>query len=136
MRYLIFFSSVLLLAGLIISYTGCNSSEVTDCAVGGTPWNHAVFHVGENTAVYGPVLSTSWNIGSEGNVTILSIGTERPKSRPDAFVVKILNQNRNKFPYPPEDYYLGKTICVKGKIIESEGLTQIEVSDPSQIQEY
>jgi hypothetical protein len=136
MRNLILISLVLLILALALSYAGCNSSEVADCTVGGTPWNHAVFHIGENITVYGPVLSTSRNLDSEGNVTNLSIGTERPESRPDAFVVKILDQHRKNFPYPPEDYYPGKTICVTGKIIESEGIALIEVSGPSQIQEY
>jgi len=74
-----------------------------------------------------------WASGSKGKPTFLNIG--KPYPDPNRFTVVIWIQNRGKFPQPPDDYYLGKTICVTGLIDEYKGIPQIEVKDPSQIQE-
>jgi DNA/RNA endonuclease YhcR with UshA esterase domain len=42
---------------------------------------------------------------------------------------------RANFPRPPETYYLGRTICVTGLIEEYNGIPQIEVKTPDQIEE-
>ena len=51
------------------------------------------------------------------------------------FTVVIWGQNRGNFPQPPESYYAGKSICVTGLIQEYEGIPQIEVTTPDDIQE-
>ena len=100
---------------------------------GAISWDEAREHIGERATVCGPVVDTKWASGSKGKPTFLNIG--KPYPDPNRFTVVIWIQNRGKFPQPPEDYYLGKTICVAGLIDEYKGIPQIEVKDPSQIQE-
>jgi len=108
--------------------------------LGAVSWDEAKYHLGERTTVCGPVVSTYFAEGSAGKPTFLNIGKPYPDS--DRFTVVIWIQNRAKFlsalPEPPEDYYLGKTICVTGLIDEypkGSGSAQIQVTDPSQIVE-
>jgi hypothetical protein len=49
--------------------------------------------------------------------------------------VVIWGENRGNFSQPPEVYYLNKTIYVTGLIDSYEGVAQIEVTSPAQIQE-
>ena len=99
----------------------------------GIPWDEAKYHIGERATVSGPVAGTKYGATSSGKPTWLNIGKDYPSS--ERFVVIIWGENRGNFPQPPEDYYLGKTICVTGLITEYNGIPQIEVKDPSQIQE-
>ena len=96
-------------------------------------WDEAKNHIGERTTVCGPVVSTTWASGSKGQPTFLNIGKTYPD--PQRFTVVIWIQHRGNFPQPPEDYYSGKTICVTGLIIEYKGVPEIEIKNPSEIQE-
>lgn len=98
-------------------------------------WNEAKYHIGERTIVCGPVVDTKWASGSKGKPTFLNIG--KPYPDPNRFTIVIWIQNRGKFSQPPEDYYLGKNICVTGLVQEypkGSGSPQIEAKDPSQIE--
>jgi len=90
-------------------------------------------HIGERTAVYGTVVSTKYASESNGKPTFLNMGYAHPN--PDRFTVVIWEENRGKFPQPPEDYYNGKTIYVSGLIVLYNGVPEIEVTSPSQILE-
>jgi len=92
-------------------------------------WEESKNHIGENTMIYGPVVSTKYDREILGKPTFLYIG------HPGEFVVVILEKYRSRFTEPPERYYLGKTICVGGVITEDKGIPQIEVQTPSQISE-
>lgn len=96
-------------------------------------WDEARYHIGERTIVYGAVVDTHWASGSKGKPTFLNIG--KPYPDPDRFTVVIWIDYRGNFPQAPEVYYLGKTIYVTGLITQYNGIPQIEVKDPSQIQE-
>lgn len=96
-------------------------------------WDEAKYHIGERTTVYGAVVDTHWASGSKGKPTFLNIG--KPYPDPDRFTVVIWIDYRANFPQAPEVYYLGKTIYVTGLITEYEGIPQIEVKTPTQIQE-
>jgi len=100
---------------------------------GSISWSEVKYHIGERTTVCGPVVDTTWASGSNGKPTFLNLG--KPYPDPDRFTVVIWIQNRGNFPQAPEDYYLGKTICVTGLITEYNGIPQIEVSYPSEIQD-
>ena len=97
-------------------------------------WDEAKYRIGERTTVCGSVVSTKWASGSKGKPTFLNIG--KPYPDPDRFTVVIWIDYRANFPSPPEVYYEGKAICVTGLIIEYEGVPEIEVKDPSQIQDW
>jgi len=99
-------------------------------------WDKAKDHIGDRTTVCGPVAGTKYGATSSGKPTWLNIGKDYPSS--ERFVVIIWGENRGNFPQAPEVYYLGKTIYVSGLIREypkGSGRAQIEVTDPSQIQE-
>lgn len=98
----------------------------------GIPWDQAPSHIGETTTVYGPIVGTRWASSSKGQPTFLDIGNAYPN--PNRFTVLIWVENRGNFPSPPESYYSGKTISVTGLITEYQGVPQMEVASPSQIQ--
>lgn len=134
--------SSFLLVGLVLlllaSVVACGPAPTATPTPTPTPpsalaWSEAKYHIGERTTVLGPVVDTRWASGSKGKPTFLNIGKRYPD--PERFTVVIWIQNRSKFPDPPEDYYLGKTIYVTGLITEYKGIPQIEVTDPTQIQE-
>ncbi|MBA7649941.1 hypothetical protein ES703_57740 [subsurface metagenome] len=96
-------------------------------------WDKAKDHIGDRTTVCGPVAGTKYGATSSGKPTWLNIGKDYPSS--ERFVVIIWGENRSNFPQPPESYYDGKTIYVTGLIQEYNGIPQIEVTTPDQIQE-
>ena len=100
---------------------------------GSISWSEAKYHIGERTTVCGPVVDATWASGSNGKPTFLNLG--KPYPDPDRFTVVIWIQYRSNFPQAPEEYYLGKTICVTGLIDEYKGIPQIEVKYPSEIQD-
>ena len=95
--------------------------------------NETKNHIGERTTVYGPVVDTHYASGSSGEPTFLNMCYPYPN--PNRFTVVIWGENRGKFPQPPEDYYDGKTIYVSGLIDHYNGVPQIEVTSPDQINE-
>jgi hypothetical protein len=97
-------------------------------------WYEAKDHIGDRLTVCGPVVDSNWASGSSGKPTFLNIG--KPYGDPDRFTVIIWIDYRSNFPQPPEDYYLGKNICVTGLIISYEGIPEIEVQSPDDITEY
>jgi len=97
-------------------------------------WYEAKDHIGDRTTVCGPVAGTKYGATSSGKPTWLNIGKDWPSS--ERFVVIIWGENRGNFPQPPESYYDGKSICVTGLIQEYDGIPQIEVTAPDQIEEY
>lgn len=98
----------------------------------GIPWDEAKYHIGERTTVYGPVASTKWATGSRGQPTFINLGNAYPNT--NRFQAIIWVQNRGNFPFAPESYYSGKTISVTGLIVDYEGIPEIEVTSPSQIE--
>ena len=96
-------------------------------------WDKAKDHIGDRTTVWGPVAGAKYGITSRGQPTWLNIGKDYPS--PERFVVIIWGDYRANFPQAPEVYYLGKTIYVTGLIEEYNGIPQIEVKTPDQIQE-
>ena len=96
-------------------------------------WHEAKYHIGETTTVCGPVVDATWASGSNDKPTFLNLGNPYPD--PDRFTVGIWIENRSNFAQAPEDYHLGKTICVTGLIIEYKGSPEIEAKCPSEIQD-
>ena len=109
------------------------NGEEKELPTGAISWDEAIDHIGDRATVCGPVKSTYYSTPSKGKPTFLNIGKAYPD--PDRFVVIIWGSNRSNFHEPPEDYYLGKTICITGLITEWEGIAEIEVSSPDQIQD-
>ena len=108
-----------------------STAPKADLPAGAISWDKAKDHIGDRTTVYGPVAGTNYGATSNGRPTWINIGKDYPSS--ERFVVIIWGENRGNFPQAPEVYYLGKTICVTGLIQEYNGVPQIEVTEPSQI---
>jgi hypothetical protein len=95
-------------------------------------WSEAGRYMGEERQVCGPVAGTHFAEDSRGQPTFLNIGEDYPSSK--RFVVLIWGEDRHNFPSAPEDYYEGKTICASGEIQEYEGVFEIEIRSPEQIE--
>jgi DNA/RNA endonuclease YhcR with UshA esterase domain len=95
-------------------------------------WSDASAHIGEMTRVEGPVVGATFASSSNGQPTFLNLGRDYPD--PGRFTVVIWGESRASFSTPPEDAYRGKTICVTGEIESYQGVPQVVVSSPSQIE--
>ena len=113
--------------------TDTPTTPTTGLPAGAISWDKAKDHIGDRTTVCGLVAGTKYGATSRGKPTWLNIGKDYPSS--ERFVVIIWGENRGNFPQPPESYYDGKSICVSGLIQEYEGIPQIEVTTPDQIEE-
>jgi DNA/RNA endonuclease YhcR with UshA esterase domain len=92
------------------------------------PAANAKGHVGENGTVCGKVADTRY-LESGRRPTFLNFDQCYPNH---TFTAVIFGEDRAKFGAPEKDY-LGKDICVIGKIEDYNGKPQIVVSEPKQI---
>jgi micrococcal nuclease len=99
---------------------------------GGLSWRDARAHVGEQATVEGPVAGALFASDATGQPTFLNLGVDHPD--PDRVTVIIWGRDRGRFPEPPETAYLGSTVCVSGRIELYEGVAELEVSSPAQIE--
>jgi hypothetical protein len=67
-----------------------------------------------------------------GLPTFLDLGKRYPD--PNRLKIIIWGENRKNFPFNPEQHYFAENVCVNGVIEEFEGILQITISDPSQIE--
>ena len=95
-------------------------------------WSQAASNVGKRVTVVGPVMSVTYASSSKGKPTFLNIG----RNYPDAgrFTVLIWGEHLSSFPQSPESMYKGKTVAVTGLIVMYQGVPEIEVTGPNQIQ--
>ena len=94
-------------------------------------WDKAGDYVGKLVTVCGPVMGSHFAKSTNGQPTFLNLGKDYPD--PTRFAVLIWGSDRPRFPAPLEQYYLGKTICVRGIISSYQGLVEVEIIDPDQI---
>ena len=94
-------------------------------------WNEADGYIGEFVTVCGPVVSAFFATSTNGQPTFLNIGKEYPD--PKRFTALIWGRDLENFPFNPDEYYFGKTICIQGFVEEYKGTLEIEVTDPEQI---
>jgi hypothetical protein len=95
-------------------------------------WTEAGRYVGETRVVCGPVAGTHFAEGSRGQPTFLNVGVDYPS--PERFVVLIWGDDRHNFPYAPESYYESMTVCASGEIQEYQGVFEMEIHSPEQIE--
>ena len=94
-------------------------------------WNEADGYIGEFVTVCGPVVSAYFATSTNGQPTFLNVGKEYPD--PERFTALIWGRDLENFPFNPDEYYFGKTICIQGFVEEYKGTLEIEVTDPEQI---
>jgi hypothetical protein len=95
-------------------------------------WAEAGNYLSERHTVCGPVAGTHFAEDSRGQPTFLNLGEDYPS--PQRFVVLIWGEDRGSFPSAPESYYEGKVICASGVIQEYQGVFEMEVRLPEQIE--
>ena len=107
----------LLFVFVCFSVTVSFSAELT--------FDEAAKHIGEEATVCGKIVDTMPYSG----MTILGMGVA--VAQPGAVGIEVPDEVKDKF---DKDLYVGKTICVTGKIHENpSGGGSIKVEDPSQI---
>lgn len=89
-------------------------------------------HVGEEITIYGPVKGTFYSEGSKGKPIFVNIGNS--DSNANRFTVVIWGEDRINFEKAPEKLYANKTIYVTGKITIYEGVAQMIIDKPYQIE--
>lgn len=95
----------------------------------------AAKHIGETMWVCGDVVSTRYDRTEIGMPTFLMFGQGYP-STPAAFTVVIWDKDRGYFPWPPENRYRGRNVCVGGTITKDKlGVPSIIADRPKQIEE-
>lgn len=95
-------------------------------------WYDAQNYIGEYLTVHGVVAGTHYASSSNGAPTFINVGSDYPDT--SRLTVLIWGQYRYNFPQEPELMYDGMEIFVTGFISEYEGVAQIEVTDPEQIE--
>lgn len=95
------------------------------------PWTEAKEHVGQTQCVCGPVVEATYAARSNGAPTFLNIGGRVTDS--NRFTVVIWGDQRPNFDPPPEQAYLGKTLCVTGQIKLYKGVAEIQISSPAEV---
>lgn len=111
--------SILLTAGIAFSADSISPEE-------------AINHVGQQAIVCGTVASTHYSYRSKGQPTFLNLNKPYPHH---IFTALIWGSDRSKFHDAPEKYYKNKRICVSGLIEQYEGISEIIVRNPGQMEE-
>lgn len=128
--YLLPIIAAVLIIGLILSRVVDIDStqaqpEVTISA------GEAVDHIGTTAKVCGEVASADYLPNVSGQPTFLNL--DEPYPNP-VFTVVIFGEHRERFRTLPEQAYLNRSVCVIGTIREHDGLPQIIVSSPEQLE--
>jgi DNA/RNA endonuclease YhcR with UshA esterase domain len=90
----------------------------------------AINHIGQHQTVCGIVASTVYEVRQPGKPTYLNLDQSFPDQ---IFTIVIWGSERHAFKTPPEVFYNEKSVCVTGTITTFEGIPQIIVERPSQI---
>ena len=106
-----------------------NAAERADGVIS---WKQASQHLGERVTVEGPVKGTHYAESTDGQPTFINVGRDYPSK--ERFTVVVWQGDRGAFDTPPESKYRGKTIRVTGTVDQYEGMPQIEVDGPADIE--
>ena len=120
---LIFFVLTVMLVSQIIPYVSRAQERYISA-------KDASKHIGEEQTVCGVVASTKYATKSKRQPTFLNLDKPYPNQ---IFTILIWGADRAKFKQPPEHFYRGKKVCVRGLIQAFKGKPEIIVNDPSQI---
>ncbi|HXB43738.1 MAG TPA: S1/P1 nuclease [Puia sp.] len=91
----------------------------------------AADHIGETLTICGKVFGAKYLEASNGSPTLVNLGAEYPNN---PFTLVIYGSDRSGFSYKPEEYLIGKFICVTGTIKLYKGKPEVIVSQAGQIQ--
>jgi hypothetical protein len=94
-------------------------------------WEEADLHVGQTTAISGPVAATSYVPEVGGEPTFLNLGNAHPAE--PRFDVVVYGELRDRFDRPPEELFAEQTVCVIGTVRLRDGVPQIVLRSPASI---
>jgi len=86
-------------------------------------------HVGEKATVCGTVASARYAESTKGQPTFLNLDKPYPHH---IFTILIWGSDRRKFG-KPEVEYMGKRVCVTGKISEFRGIPEVVADEPGKL---
>lgn len=101
------------------------TATAVGAAAGLIPWQEAGNYLDQTITVSGRIVRTY----DAGSITFLNFSAER-----DQFVVVIFADDYADFPSPPADLYRDQTVWVTGTVGQYNGVPQIVVSSPDQIE--
>lgn len=88
-------------------------------------------HIGETVVVSGKIHNAAFLKNVITKPTFLNLGDTSPHHR---LLIRIDTADRNKFPEPPEEYFLHKNITISGTLQDYKGGALIKITDPSMVQ--
>lgn len=92
--------------------------------------DEAAKHIGETVTVCGKIFGGKYFDRSDKKITLLNMGAAYPKS---PLTIVIDEENRKNFKSAPEDFFSGKTVCLKGIVKEYKGKPQIFITSEADI---
>lgn len=107
-------------------------STTTSPGAGAIAWSETSQYIGQTKTVCGNIVRTTFAQNTNGQPTYLDMGRAYPDSSRVSIV--IWGSSRANFSTPPETLYRNKTICVTGVIKTYQGIPQIEVRTPADIE--
>ena len=93
--------------------------------------NEAYKYVGETKIVCGKIVSTKYLKRASGGPIFLNFGRDYPNQQMTGLIW--FGRFSEYFSYKPEKFLKRKNVCVKGRISEHEGKTQMEIRTEKQI---
>ena len=88
-------------------------------------------YVGETKIVCGKIVSTKYLKRATGGPIFLNFGRDYPNQQMTGLIW--FGRFSEYFSYKPEKFLKRKNVCVKGRISEHEGKTQMEIRTEKQI---
>lgn len=108
-------------------YSGEYEDDECDYEDEAIDWCDAYEHIGEEITVVGEVVGSR-----SGDPTFLNLGCDYPD--PDRFQVVIFGDYLYNFPYYPADVYFGENILVTGVVEEYNGVAEMIIESPDNIE--
>jgi len=118
------------MSALVTACGGSKEPGVADCP-GSVSWADASSVVGTVATVRGPVAGTSYRPDVNGAPTFINLGKDYPD--PSRFTAIVWGDARSNFSEPPESMFSGVGLCVRGTVVDYQGVPEIEVQDPNQV---
>ncbi|MCW3113232.1 MAG: hypothetical protein JWR18_1628 [Segetibacter sp.] len=87
-------------------------------------------NVGDSVVVTGKIYGGAFLTHVKTKPTFLNLGDTSPRHR---LMIRIEPEDRDKFPSPPETFFLNKVVQVTGKLQEYKGSPLIRISEPGMI---
>ncbi len=113
---------IIVLAALVFGMATVQAQNITP--------DDAAKHIGETVTVCGKIFGGKYFDRSEKKITLLNMGAAYPKS---PLTIVVNEEDRKKFKTAPEEFYNGKTVCIKGVVKEFKGKPQIFIQSEADV---